>query len=364
MSDPVYTLPESPLPPVPATHKVFYGRFGLRAGWSIVIFLLFAAIIMTFSGIFAVGVSGHGKEYMAAREVAKAHPNAPKPIVSLPFNPQLVIVQDGVIFSGFLLLCFVLSRAERRRLGAYGIGSTPTGSTRIGDVIPGALWGIVSMSCLVAILRWRGLLVFDSQALHGSAIFTYGLAWLFAFALVGFAEEYEFRGYLQFTLMRGCWGLGERLSPRNPQPFAFWIAALIMSFAFGAVHMLNGGETLIGLLQVVFIGLAFSYALWRTGSLWWGIGFHALWDFMQSFTFGVADSGNVSVGRLFNTHAVGKPLLSGGSDGPEGSLYAVLFVALTFVAVRLTAKPGAYAQPEQLPLHHESLPPLTPEVIA
>jgi membrane protease YdiL (CAAX protease family) len=344
--------PETSIPAVPAHNKIVFGRFGLRAGWAVVIFLILAAILAIFSGIVAVGITGHAREVMAAREAAKAHPGAPKPKIQLPFTPALVLAQDGVLFAGLLFVCFIFSRAEHRHFSAYGIGRK-----RLADVVPGALWGIVSMSGLVALLHARHLLVFDSQTLHGAAIVRYGLAWLLAFILVGFAEEYEFRGYLQFTLMRGFWGIAERLRPQGPQPVAFWIAAGVMSLTFGGLHMLNGGETLLGLSQVVFIGLAFSYALWRTGSLWWGIGYHALWDFMQSFTFGVPDSGNVSVGALFKTHAAGKPLLSGGSDGPEGSAYAVIFVALTFFVIRLTSRPGPYAMPEQLPLYDESLPP-------
>jgi len=125
--------------------------------------------------------------------------------------------------------------------------------------------------------------------------------------------------------------------------------------------LLNGGENVIGILQVFFIGMVFSYALWRTGSLWWGIGFHAVWDWSQSFLFGVADSGNVSVGRLLSTHPVGKPLLSGGSDGPEGSLFSVIFVFLTLFVIRFTTRPGAHHSPEPMPVQN---PPEILSVIA
>jgi uncharacterized protein len=340
----------SPLVPQPA-NTIFFGRFGFRAGWGIAIFLIVVAILTMLAGIFGLAATGHLKEVMNAQAQAKLHPHAPRPALHITFSPLYVIVSDGLVFFGALAYCWLAARAERRPLSAYGIGKS-----RLADFIPGAIWGVLSMSALVAILRSLHVLVFDGLNLHGPSILLWGAAWIVAFLLVGFAEEYEFRGYLQYTLMRGFWGLAERLTPATPQRTAFWIAATLMSLTFGGLHMLNGGENALGLLQVVFIGLVFSYSLWRTGSLWWGIGYHALWDWSQSFLFGVADSGNISVGRLFITHPTGKPLLSGGTDGPEGSVLAIIFVTLTLLAIRLTTRPGVQPSPNPLP---ENLPPET-----
>lgn len=336
--------PPPPSPPARKPNAFFFGRFGLRAGYGIAIFIACWLLFTVIGSVFAVLATGKMHELVAAQMQAASHPGAPKPKVSLPFQPALVIVSDGVTFAGMLALCWLMGRAERRPLGNYGIGSS-----RVRDVVPGAICGLLILSALVGLLYKLHFIVFDSLALHGPAIFFYGLKWLIAFTLVGFAEEYAFRGYVQYTLMRGVWGLAEKISPANTQAVAFWIAAIILSFSFGAVHLGNKGETLFGVSQVVAIGLVFAYALWRTGSLWWAIGFHATWDWAQSFLFGVADSGNVSIGRLFVTHAQGRPLLSGGSDGPEGSIFVFAAEVLTIIAIHVTTRPGAYAGPEQLP---------------
>ena len=336
-------------PASPGLHPestIFFGRFGFRAGWGVSIYLIVAAILTLFASTFGIAATGQLKKFIAAQ----AHSNQSAQSL-VPFVPIYVIVNDGIIFFGLLAFCWLLSRAERRPLASYGIGSK-----RRTDFIPGAVWGLISMSALVSVLHSLHFLVFDGRALYGSAILLWGAKWFLAFLLVGFCEEYEFRGYLQFTLMRGVWGLAERLAPSNPQPAAFWIAATITSLTFGGLHLLNGGENLFGISQVVLIGLAFSYGLFRTGSLWWGIGFHAVWDWAQSFLFGVADSGNVSPGRLFLTHPTGKPMFSGGSAGPEGSLFAAIAVLLTFFVIRLTTRPGVQPSPEQMPLA-ETLPP-------
>ena len=333
----------------PLTHEnpAFFGRFGFRAGWGIVIFLVVAAVLTFVASTSGIAATGQ----LAKVREAQAHPNGQSLQSLVPFVPIYVILSDGIIFFGLLAFCWLMSRAERRPLASYGIGKK-----RRTDVFPGAIWGLVSMSALVTVLHSLHFLIFDGRALYGSAILLWGTKWFLAFLLVGFCEEYEFRGYLQYTLMRGVWGLAERTSPSKPQAAAFWIAATIMSLTFGGLHLLNGGENLFGISQVVLIGLAFSYALWRTGSLWWGIGFHAVWDWAQSFLFGVADSGSVSPGRLFITHPAGKTMLSGGSDGPEGSIFAAVAVLLTFLIIRFTTRPGVQPSPEQMPLS-ATLPP-------
>jgi membrane protease YdiL (CAAX protease family) len=333
-----------PPPPPPSTaHRIFFGRFGFRAGWGISIWLVFFVLIGIVAAIFSIAATGHLREIVQARTFAATHPNAPKPHLHIDFVSILVIVQDGVTFLGLLGICWFFSRAERRPLRSYGIGSY-----RFSDVFSGALWGLIMMSVLIFVLHAGHLLVFDGRALHGPAIFLYALKWLLAFFLVGLSEEYSFRGYLQYTLMRGVWGLAELVSATNARAVAFWIAAAIMSLLFALAHTSNGGETFFGLVQVFLAGIAFAYALWRTGSLWWGIGFHMTWDWAQSYLFGVADSGNISVGRLFITHPIGKPILSGGPDGPEGSVFASVALLLTILIIHFV-HPGQQPPLEPAP---------------
>ena len=332
----------------PASSPVFFGRFGLRAGYGIAIFVVAVIFIMAFAQICAIAASGQMGQIMAARSYAQAHPQAPHPPLAIRFTPIMPLIMDGVTFAALFGLGALFSRAERRPLRSYGVGSY-----RLADLVPGAAWGLAIMAALIAVLRAGHWLVFDGQNVHGAAILTYGAAWLAAFFCVGLSEEYTFRGYVQFTLMRGVWGLAERLSATHTRAFAFWIAATFWSAMFGVVHMGNGGENAFGLLQVFLAGITFAYALWRTGSLWWGIGFHMTWDWAQSFLFGVADSGNISIGRLFVTHPQGRPLLSGGTDGPEGSIFATVALLLTIAVIRFTTRPGQQPaiepEPEALP---------------
>jgi hypothetical protein len=206
------------------------------------------------------------------------------------------------------------------------------------------------MGLFIAVLYFLHLLVFDSRLDFGASILRWGLLQLLGFLFVGLFEEFGFRGFIQFTLTRGMFGLGKLISPEKARTIAFWIAAVITSTLFFFAHTGNPGETRVGLLNVFLFGIVLVVALWRTGSLWWAIGFHMAWDWSQSFLYGVPDSGGLVQGRLFATHAIGKSLLSGGTDGPEGSLICVPILLLLVVILFFThSSPQPPLEPKSLP---------------
>jgi membrane protease YdiL (CAAX protease family) len=326
-------------PPQPAsTRNTFYGHFGLRAGWSLLIYFAIAALIIL--GVHGLSVQvKHAKENAAAVAAHAAGKPAPPPAKPDPTKPAPLagmIIGEAVIFGAFLFLSWVMSTIEHRRLAVFGLG----GAHPIPRFLVGAVWGILAISLLIFTLHTAHLLVFDGRLDHGRSIFFWGGVQLFAFFLVGLVEEYLFRGYIQFTLTRGLVGLGNRFSPTHARSIAFWIAAFITSAIFLAAHTGNSGENWLGLFQVFLAGVVFVVALWRTGSLWWGIGFHMTWDWGQSFLFGVPDSGGLMQGRLFATHALGNPLYSGGTDGPEGSLLCIPILLLAIVAILFFTRPS------------------------
>ena len=351
----IATPPAAPPAPVDDGTNPFFGRFGLRAGWGIAIFILIFSIL---SFALAVGTRlAEGKSILPKHTKSASSHSAP-PIQTGDVAARGAIIDDGSNFAVVALVVWILCRIERRRFRVYGIGRN-----RLRDFLPGAFWGLATLSMLVGTLRATHVLVFDGRALTGGAIFLFGAKWLAAFLCVGLAEEYLTRGYLQYSLTRGLYGLGSRISPNHARAVAFWIAAVFMSCLFGVGHLFNPGESAPGIAAVFLAGMVFSYALWHTGSLWWAIGFHMAWDWAQSFLYGVPDSGFLSVGRLFHTHPTGNPLLSGGKTGPEGSIFVLPTLLLVIVIVRFTTPAGAQPELEPLPKTH-SIPPEPNAVIA
>jgi uncharacterized protein len=330
----VVTLPE-PNPPTPPSslRRVFMGKDGLRAGWSLLIFI---AMIVAFA--------------FSARFIAhKVYPNATKnaqALAELMGKPSVLLINESTQFLAVLFFTWIMSRIERRRNSVYGLG----GARKLARFLSGLAWGAICLSLLVLSLEKTGLLVIDRRLLFGDNILRYGAIWLLGFLLVGFFEEYLTRGYIQYTLTRGLGGVYEwAFKTRHSATLGFWTAAILMSFLFGLGHGSNPGESPIGMLSAGLAGLVFCFSLWRTGSLWWAIGFHASWDWSQSFLYGVADSGLMVQHHLLATHPVGKPILSGGATGPEGSIFILavfVFISLVILfTLRRTSPPTMHLSP-------------------
>jgi membrane protease YdiL (CAAX protease family) len=243
--------------------------------------------------------------------------------------PVSSIVGEGVVLVLVSLATLILSRIERRPIGVYGLG----GLGRLRLFLYGLFWGLVLLSLLVLLL-WRAhLLVFDRMLLAPAAIVRYAAVWAVGFLIVGLFEETFLRGYLQFTLTRGLSALYSPFTtPKRAGTFGFWTAALILCSIFALGHSHNPGESPFGLFAVGLFGLTFIFSLWRTGSLWWAIGAHTSWNWAQSFLYGVGDSGNMIRYHLLASHPIGQPLLSGGTTGPEGSVFVLPTLALLAAA--------------------------------
>src|SRR5262249_12413308 len=144
----------------------------------------------------------------------------------------------------------LVSRMEKRPLDDYGIPPRQVFGAKFWE---GCVWGFAALSLIPLVLRATGNFRFDSVALTGAAAWRYGLGWAAVFFCVGVSEEFAFRGYWLFALAR-------RLR--------FWTGALITSTIFGMAHLGNPGENVLGILQVIAVGLLFCFAIRRTGNLW------------------------------------------------------------------------------------------------
>lgn len=260
------------------------------------------------------------------------------------------LVNALVPLCGVFAATWIMSRIERRPNTAYGLG----GTRKLLDFVMGLSWGVTCLSLLILILVKSHFLLIDTRLLSGSVVFGYGGSWLLAFMAVGLLEEYLFRGYLLFTLTRGLTGIySALLTSRHARSLGFWSAAFILSLLFCVGHSGKTGESPIGLLSACLASLVFCFSLWRTGSLWWAIGFHTTWDWAQSFLYGVADSGTLIKHHLLATHAAGAPILSGGATGPEGSIFILPVLAVISVIILFTL-PGAHRDQPQSHTPHEA----------
>ncbi len=280
---------------------VFIGPYGLRAGWGALLFIVIWAAI--FAGC------AYGAYFLF-------HFHRPHHMTEM--TPRLAVIGESLQTVAALGATWAMSRIEHRRFAAYGFN----GSRFLSLFARGLAIGFAGLSLLILILRSAGVWHYDGVHMHGGTAWMYGVIWAVLFVLVGVAEEATLRGYLLFTLARGI---------------TIWPAAILLSLLFGALHLGNGGEDVFGIVTVVVAGLMLSYVVWRTGSLAMAFGLHAAWDWAQSYFYGTADSGLHMQGYLLSSHSSGKVLLSGGPDGPEGSIFAIPVMLLIVLTVHFTA---------------------------
>ena len=194
-------------------------------------------------------------------------------------------------------------------------------------VLAGRGLGFVSLTLLLLVMRIAGVFGFENVALQGTEIAKCGTAYAAVFVLVALVEESLSFGYILFTLSTGI---------------GFGYAALLLSAAFALLHFGNRGETWMGVLNAGLSGILSCLLLRRTGDLWMAIGYHAAWDWGQTYFYGVPNSGRMAQGHLFNTSISGPVWLSGGSVGPEGSVLCTLLLVTLYVVVCLLFRQAKY----------------------
>lgn len=296
MREPSFESSSTPTFPAPPreglTSKIFFGPDGLRSGWSLLVYTAFALMVWYPLAMVVLLIGGF-------REGSY-----------LP-----VALEELLTFAAVYGAALAMARLERVSPDRYGL-PLPLGFGKL--FWQGIFLGLCEVSLLVGLIAAFGGYSFGSLALHGSSLIGWGLRWAVTFVLVGFSEEFMFRGYVQYTLTRGI---------------GFWPAAVCLSVAFGAAHWSNPGEGIVGVLNVVVTGLVFAFALRRTGNLWLALGWHASFDFGETFLFSVPNSGFVFDHHLSNAVLHGPAWLTGGTVGPEGSVFGFLTMGISVLAI-------------------------------
>jgi len=129
----------------------------------------------------------------------------------------------------------------------------------------------------------------------------------------GFFEELVFRAIL-FRIVE------EKLGS--------WIALAISSLFFGVAHIGNPNATLFSSIAIAIeAGILLGAAYMLTRRLWFAVGIHIAWNYVQGAVFGIAVSGG-EVKGLMSSHLEGNELFSGGAFGAEASLITLVICTL------------------------------------
>jgi membrane protease YdiL (CAAX protease family) len=273
--------------------SIWMGPHGLRSGWRLVTFAVFAAVVGLFLGL-CVHFGGEA---------------AGKYVGGLAQNFVLGLASLGAMW--------LMGKVEGKPVWSYGFAAPNTDR----NLAAGLAAGIGGLSVLMGLLVLAGAYKPGPPMLRGVDVLGWGLYWALLFVGVALSEESITRGYPLFSLSQGI---------------GFWPAAILLSLLFGAGHLGNKGEEWIGIINAMLAGLVLAYSVKWTGSLWWAMGYHMTWDWGESFFYGVADSGNKAHHHFLSFEPTGAGWLSGGGVGPEGSVLATLALLSLVALVRLT----------------------------
>jgi uncharacterized protein len=282
--------------------RLFLGPNGIRAGWRLLIYLIFTIVLICVLTYVVLHI----------------------PPWQIPvFRLGELLPRELIEVFATLTAAAIMARLERRPFGSYGLPWKRALGARFCE---GAAWGFTALTVILLILRTTRSFSFGSVELHGRQFLFYALGWGASFLAVGLYEEFSFRGYPQFTLATGM---------------GFWPAAFLLSAIFGGLHLFNPGENLLGAAQVFLVALLFCLTLRRTGDLWFAVGLHAAWDWAETFFYGVPDSGFQGRGHFLNPMVHGPTWLTGGSVGPEGSIVTLLveMAMIGLVTLRFPVSP-------------------------
>jgi membrane protease YdiL (CAAX protease family) len=238
-------------------------------------------------------------------------------ISDVTWRPSLFIAFEGISALAVLVATVAVVLVGKRSLRELGYGAAGAGKLLLG----GSALGAAAPMLLIAAIAALGGFTVGTFAMHGAQLAAYALAWLAAMFGIGLAEELTFRGPA-FLL------LGESIG--------MWPAAAVSTILFAAAHYFNKpGENAADILSVGLLGLFMAFTVIRTGSIWFAVGFHALFDYVALYVLGAPNSGNHGgqpiPTRLLTGGYHGPAWLTGGRLGIEASWLIFPIVGLLFV---------------------------------
>jgi membrane protease YdiL (CAAX protease family) len=220
---------------------------------------------------------------------------------------------------------------ERRPLAAIGLrGPAPVGAFGLGHVI-----GMLSILGIVAILWLAGALHVTGEptAWHSPAsLADIGLL-LLGFGVQSSVEELLFRGWLFSVLAK---------------KFGVFTGIVVSSALFALLHFSRGEPWLVHANDFAFGVFACAWVM-RSHSVVGVMGWHAGWNWLMCVGFGLPLTGlDVGVPALLvDLGAKGPGWLTGGAEGPEGSVVCLAYCCVGTAWLLLRPKrSGAASIPE------------------
>ncbi len=281
---------------------IFINEFGrLRSGWRFAVFLFTYLAVSVF---FEETV----KSLLLRLPIGYSEDSL------LGFFVPIFIFAGFSIFIGWLCGKFL----EGLPFRALGIWFT---KNWLKDLSLGVAFGAASILLAVIVAIIFGGLSLNYNQTHGSSAIWLTLSTsLFIFIVGAVSEETLFRGYLFQTLSRA------KLA---------WLAIVLTSVFFASAHLGNKDASYVSTLNTGLAGIWFGIAYLKTRTLWFPIGLHLAWNWVQGAVLGIPVSGitNLTTAPLFQVSDFGTKQITGGNYGIEGGIACTIALIISALAI-------------------------------
>lgn len=181
------------------------------------------------------------------------------------------------------------------------------------DFINGSFMGLLFMgtSIVIILLLSSRIVSFHTIDFQLVSSLTYLIVY---YLLTAFSEEVLFRGYIQ--------GLAKH-------HYNFKVGIIFSALFFVSMHALNSGMNLFSYLQLFLGGILLGLLREKTNGLWFGIGFHFFWNFVQVGIFGFPMSGQKYI-SVVSIRFLKNDFLTGSNFSPESSIVTSIILLFGF----------------------------------
>ena len=221
------------------------------------------------------------------------------------------------LFIGIWAVLFLnaLIKKNRPLFKAYGTGCA---GNNVKNLLIGYLIGF-GMNGLAILMAW----------MHGDIYMYFDRFELVPFLILfvavfvqSAAEEMVCRGFIYQRVLR---------TYRDK----FWLAVIVNSVFFGAIHLGNDGISALAIVDLVVTGLLFTAMVYYFDSLWMAMAAHAGWNFTQSILAGLPNSGNVVPYSVFKLDAATArdSFFYNVAFGVEGTVPAIAIQVVVLAAI-------------------------------
>lgn len=212
--------------------------------------------------------------------------------------------------SWMLAVAAWIAFVERRDAGTIGLTRARWAARFAGGILIGVVTPSAVVACIWAAGGYEPVALFAAFQSPGALTAIAGL--FVCFLVQGSIEEIIFRGWLTSVITR-------RMN--------LIFAVLLSSLLFTLLHFSRGQPLLVTGNVLLFAVFASAWSI-SSNNIWGAMGWHAGWNWILATGFEVPVTGiDAGVPALTVSLApTGPDLLTGGAQGPEGSIFCTLFL--------------------------------------